>query len=172
MNGRIVFVPLATIAVYAPAHAVTYMSIEDAQRLMFGTQTLTAVPLVMNAQQIAAVEQSSGVRVTPGTLRVWQAATGYFFVDVVVGKHDLISYAVALDTDGAVRQLEILEYREAYGGEIRTARWRAQFVHKHYGDAVRIGQGIDNISGATLSCTHVTDGVRRLLAIYALVIAH
>ena len=30
---------------------------------------------------------------------------------------------------------------------------------------------LSNISGATLSCRHVTDGVKRLLATYALVLA-
>jgi hypothetical protein len=36
---------------------------------------------------------------------------------------------------------------------------------------VRIGRDIQNISGATLSCEHVTDGIRRLLATYAIAIA-
>jgi hypothetical protein len=33
-----------------------------------------------------------------------------------------------------------------------------------------IGDGIANISGATLSCTHVTDGVRRIAAIAQVVL--
>jgi len=32
---------------------------------------------------------------------------------------------------------------------------------------VRLDADIHNISGATLSCRHVTDGVRRLLSLYA-----
>jgi len=31
-----------------------------------------------------------------------------------------------------------------------------------------VGDDIANISGATLSCTHVTDGVRRIVAVVAL----
>ena len=120
---------------------------------------------------IAAIEKDSGVKVYPGALRAWKADEGYFFVDAVIGKHDLINYAVALKPDGNVRQVEILEYREAYGGEVRNARWRAQFVGRHHGDPVQIGKDIQNISGATLSCQHVTDGIRRLLATYAIAIA-
>jgi len=78
---------------------------------------------------------------------------------------------VALGADGKVRQLEILEYREAYGSEVRNPRWRAQFTGKQHGDSVRIGDGIQNISGATLSSEHLTDGIRRLLATYAIAIA-
>ena len=39
------------------------------------------------------------------------------------------------------------------------------------GANLRIGEGIANISGATLSCTHVTDGVRRIAAIAQVVVA-
>jgi hypothetical protein len=32
---------------------------------------------------------------------------------------------------------------------------------------LRLEEDIQNISGATLSCRHITEGVRRLLALYA-----
>ena len=89
----------------------------------------------------------------------------------MIGKHDLIDYAVALSAEGKVRQVEILQYREAYGGEVRNSNWRAQFVGRHHGDPVQIGKDIQNISGATLSCQHLTDGIRRLLSTYAIAIA-
>jgi Na+-transporting NADH:ubiquinone oxidoreductase subunit NqrC len=94
------------------------------------------------------------------------ALLGFFIVDEVIGKHELITYAVGLDPQGVVRGIEILDYRETRGGEVRDPRWRAQFNGKHAGDAVRLGQDIQNLSGATLSCRHITDGVRRLVALY------
>jgi Na+-transporting NADH:ubiquinone oxidoreductase subunit NqrC len=87
-------------------------------------------------------------------------------VDEVLGKHDLITYAVALLPDGSIKQIEILDYRETYGGQIRQASWRDQFKGKKAGDALALEQPIQNISGATLSCAHVTDGIRRVLATY------
>ena len=168
---RIVVLPVAAVALCPPAYALVYMSVEQAQQLMFGTHALAPLPLQLSADQIAAIERDSGVKVYAGSLRAWKADDGYFFVDAVIGKHDLITYAVALGTDGSVRQVEILEYREAYGGEVRNAHWRGQFVGRHHGDAVQTGRDIQNISGATLSCTHVTDGIRRLLATYAIAIA-
>ena len=92
-------------------------------------------------------------------------------LDQVIGKHEIINYAVALDAAGAVRQLEILDYHESYGGEVHLPAWRRQFVGKKHGAPVEIDKDIKNISGATLSCTHVTEGVRRLLSTYALVLA-
>ena len=170
-GSRIVALPLAALAVCQPAQALVYLSVEQAQQLMFGARPLAPLPLVLGAADISAIERDSGVKVYAGSLRAWKADDGYFFIDAVVGKHDLINYAVALSADGKVRQVEILEYREGYGGEVRNASWRAQFVGRHHGDPIQIGQDIQNISGATLSCQHVTDGIRRLLSTYAIAIA-
>jgi hypothetical protein len=170
-SSRLILLPVAALVASAPAQAMVYMSTEQAQKLMFGDAALTPVPLALTPEQTAAIEKDSGVKVFAGGLRAWKAADGWFFVDAVIGKHDLITYAVALDAAGKVRQVEILEYREAYGGEVRNPRWRAQFTGKQHGDALSIGEGIQNISGATLSCTHVTDGIRRLLSTYAIAVA-
>jgi len=170
-DSRIVWLPVAAIAICQPAQATVYLTVEQAQRLMFGDGELTPVPLALSATDAATVERETGTRYYPGALRAWKAPDGYFFADAVVGKHDLISYAVALGLDGRIRQVEILEYREAYGGAIRGAGWRRQFTGRSHADPVQIGRDIQNISGATLSCQHVTDGIRRLLAIYAIAIA-
>ena len=167
--NRMLFLPLAAVVVSSPAQALVYLTVEQAQKLMFGDRQLTAVPLALTAAQMAAIEKDSGVKVFAGSLRAWKADDGgYFFVDAVIGKHDLITYAVALTAAGKIRDVEILEYREAYGGEVRNAHWRAQFDGKQHGDALRPGRDVPNISGATLSCEHITDGIRRLLATYAI----
>lgn len=171
-GSRIAWLPLTGVVVSLPAHALVYLSVDQAQQLMFGQQSLTAVPVQLTPAQVAAIEQRSGVKVYAGVLRAWKAEDGgWFFTDAVVGKHDLINYALALTAQGTVRQLEILEYREAYGGEIRNARWRAQFNGKQASDPVQVGRDIQNISGATLSSQHVTDGVRRVLATYDIAFA-
>lgn len=161
----------AALVISQSAQALVYLSVEQAQALMFPGQTLTPLPVLLSAADIAAISKDCGVPVYAGTLTAWKGDTGYFFTDSVIGKHDLIRFAVALDTEGKVREVEILEYREAYGGEVRNSRWLRQFVGLHHGDTVQVGRGIQNISGATLSSEHLTDGVRRLLATYALAIA-
>jgi Na+-translocating ferredoxin:NAD+ oxidoreductase RnfG subunit len=164
--SRIVLLPLAAAAVCQPVQATTYLSIEQAQQLLFADQTLAPIPLALSADQIATIERESGTHYYPGAVRAWRADSGVLFIDAVIGKHDLITYAVAVTTQGKVRQVEILEYREAYGGEVRSNSFRKQFVGRSHADPVQIGHDIQNISGATLSCQHVTDGIRRLLALY------
>ena len=94
-------------------------------------------------------------------------ALGWFALDQVIGKSELITYSVALAPDGAVLAIEVLDYREAHGGEIRLPGWRHQFVGKTAADPVELDRDIRNISGATLSCRHVTEGVHRLLKLHA-----
>ncbi len=170
--------PAAALVVSAGgAHAVQYLTVEQAQaRLVPGAAEWKAQDLLLSEAQRRAVAQASGTRLRDAHVRAWAARDaqgailGRMLVDEVTGKHDLITYAVAIGDGGQVIGIEILEYRENYGGQIREANWRAQFRGKGSRDAVRIDQDIANISGATLSCTHVTDGVRRLLAINELVL--
>ena len=164
----------ATPAMLAsPAVAVTYLTLPQVAALMFPHQTLSPASRILTAGQIAAIRSASGVSAVPAQLHAWRATDGgWLIVDQVVGKHEYITFAVALTPAGAVRSVEIMDYRENYGGEVRNPRWRAQFVGRRPGQPLRLGNEISNISGATLSSQHVTDGVRRLLATYAIVLAH
>ena len=100
-------------------------------------------------------------------MEAWQGQQllGWVVIDNVVGKFELITYAVGLQTDGTVKGIEVLSYRESHGHEIRLPAWRRQFVGKTAAAPLKLGEDIANISGATLSCQHVTDGVRRIVAV-------
>ncbi len=161
----------AVLAASTSGYAVTYLTVAQTQAALFPGSTLAAVSRSLTAGEAAAIEKISGVRVRQRKLRLWRAADdGWLVVDEVFGKHEFITYAVALTPGGAVRQIEIMDYRETYGGEIRNEKWRAQFAGKTAAAPLKLEQDIKNISGATLSCRHVTDGVKRLLATHALVL--
>ena len=163
---------LTTLAV-APAYATEYMTVEAAQRAAFPDATaFVPVPLTLDAEaraRLASIARPPGAR----DPRVWRAVAGSqmlgtFFADAVIGKQEYIGYSLAVDAAGRVVRLDVLDYRETHGWEIRNERWRAQFAGKTAQDGVELNRDIANISGATLSCRHVTDGVRRLLALHAL----
>lgn len=162
--------PLA--ALVSPAHATDYLTIPQAQALMLPGQALKPSPVPLTDDQRDTLLDRSGVHETFDPSRIWRAADGsWFVVDEVVGKHEKITYAVTLDPHGAVKDVEILQYHETYGYEVRNADWRKQFVGKTSHDALKLGDDIRNVSGATLSCKHVTQGVKRVLALYDLVLA-
>jgi hypothetical protein len=142
--------PVAAVtAVASPAYAVVYMSLGAAQRAAFPSAT-------------QFVDHDG---------RSWKAMAGdrllgLVVLDHVIGKHLYIDYMVAFDTSGRVTKVDILQYRESYGGEVRQAGWLSQFVGKTSGSALRVGSDIRNISGATLSSLHLTEGIKRLVGTY------
>ena len=157
----------AVLAASTSGYATTYLDVPGAQAALFPKVRLKAVAVNLTASQRAAIQKTSGIRVRDATLQAWRAPDGsWFLVDRVLGKHEDITYAVALTAQGAVRGIEVMEYRETYGGEIRDGKWRAQFVGKTAASPLKLDDDIRNITGATLSCRHVTDGVKRLLATY------
>lgn len=161
----------AAVAQVAPA--TQYLSVSQAQRAAFPSATaFVAQQVPLDAATRAAIDAPAGW--TPYVWRVRQGddAIGWFLLDRVIGKSELITYSVALDMHGAVMSVEILDYRESHGGEIRLPAWRHQFVGKTAQDPVALNRDIRNISGATLSCRHVSEGVHRLLRVYADVLAH
>jgi hypothetical protein len=168
--------PIAVLAAAPAAYATEYLSIEAAQRTAFPEATaFKPVPLSLDADARAKL---AGIAYPPGARdpRVWRAMAGErllgtFYVDAVIGKQEYIGYSLALDPSGHVLHVDILDYRETHGWEIRNERWRVQFVGKTATDPVQVNRDIANISGATLSCHHVTDGIRRLLALNALLAA-
>lgn len=163
--------------VVTQVHATEYMSAEQSQKLMFADAS-QFVPIVvaLNADQLRQLADRAGGPARPGAWRIWEArqgatVLGYVVADAVIGKFELINYAVALNPNGEIRDVEILAYRESHGFEVRNKPWRSQFAGKSARSPLRIGDDIANISGATLSCTHITDGVRRIAVMAQMALA-
>jgi hypothetical protein len=92
------------------------------------------------------------------------ALLGFAQVRNVKGKEQPITYLVATDSADALRDIDILVYREPYGGEVAYDPWRKQFRGKTAAAPLQVGKDVRNISGATISVNAVTRGVRRTLA--------
>ena len=165
---------LGALGVATPAIVVAadYLSIGEAQRALFPrADRFVEVALSLTPAQHAQVAALAGPQPPHRSLRAFQALAGnaplgYVFVDEVIGKEDFITYAASIDAAGVLGPLEVLSYRESHGGEIRSVAWRRQFAG-HAGLAqLQVGTDIKNIAGATLSCEHVTEGVRWLVALW------
>ena len=107
------------------------------------------------------------------TITVYRCAvgsrlTGYGFLDDVKGKLQFITMLVGIAPDGKIRDVDILVYREAYGGEVTNDSFRKQFRGVTPDDDIHPGDMIRNISGATISARAVTFGVRRIAATFKL----
>jgi len=151
------------------AQAKIYISVEQVQKILLPNKVLTKAPIIMSEELQEKMRAASSIRYPFKGERIWKATDGsWLIVDEVIGKHEMITYAVALSPSGSVTGIEILEYVESYGYEVAEADWRKQFIGKTAADPIKLNQDIQNIGGATLSCKHITDGVKRVAVLYDL----
>ncbi len=168
---------LSVPVLVATAHTAQFLTIDQAQRVLFPTAgSFQERRLDLSRNQIIEIEDLSNTRMRLKRFRIWEAIgsgrrLGVVMVDEVYGKHEFITYALGIGPGGKIVGVEILVYRESFGGEVRNAQWRDQFVGKSVGDRLQLDKDIQNISGATLSCQHVTEGIRRDLALYHVALA-
>lgn len=148
---------------YTQSEVLIYLY-PNADRIGFERKVLTAA-------QLATIAKSLKSKDVPADWTVYTATTkgkidGHVIIDNVLGKEELITYAVSLTPDGAVREVEILIYRESHGAAVKNKSFRGQFIGKRAGDALRVGQDIQNVSGATISAKQLAFGVKRALAVW------
>ena len=152
--------------------AADYMSVEAAQHSAFKqADRFEELHLNLTTEQLRAILLLAGSLPQHGKLHIYRAfqstqLLGYVFVDEVIGRQNLITYSFAIDVNGNTSAVEILSYRESHGGEVRNGNWRKQFSGRTNLDQLRFITDIKNVAGATLSCEHVTQGVRWLYALW------
>jgi Na+-translocating ferredoxin:NAD+ oxidoreductase subunit G len=160
---------LTPIAIVAPAYAADYLTESEAQKILFPEAVeFTKKNIKLTDDQLSKIKDLAGVRQRNESPSIAIAKgkdkeLGTFFVDEVIGKHEFITYAVAADPEGKVLGIEIMSYRETHGGQVRQESWRKNFKGKTLADPFKLDKDVPNITGATLSCRNVLDGVKRLL---------
>lgn len=175
MSNRLDFLFLAPIAaITLPVYAADYLTVEQAQKVIFPTAQVAKQQLIkLSEEQRDKIKDMAGVKQRWETQNAWRMEAdgkllGWLIQDDVVGKHEFITYAVGLSSDGHVLGVEVLSYRETKGGQVRESAWREKFVGKTLADLFKLDEDIPNISGATLSCRNMLDGVKRLLVLQKL----
>lgn len=151
----------------------TYLTVEQAAKIFYQNDKMDKIEVSLTKEQMKSIKKKSGVRVRNSKMNIWKTNSGdWYIVDNVIGKHENIDIAVAITKDGKVKGVEVLSYRETYGYEIMNKKWLAQFVGKDNKEILKLDKQIKNISGATLSCRHVTDGVNRLTETWAQILRY
>lgn len=149
--------------------AKTYLDTDQAQKAAFPVTMLTKNSVTVTPEQQTKMTEASSVRLPFDGKNIWKAADGgWFIIDQVVGKHEFITYSVAINANGTVKMVEIMEYNESYGYQVKETSWLQQFVGKSAASPIKLNKDIDNISGATLSSKHIADGVKRVMTFYEL----
>lgn len=175
-----------TFALGLMTHAVGILPGElYAQEGMFLTEATAPAAVFPQATSFertivsATPELRAQIQTQLGTLRpsLWETAyiiftakqretlLGYGVIVEEIGKHQPITFIVGVRADGKVAEVAIMAYREPYGGEVRYPRFLAQYTGKTLRDPLLPYRDIHNITGATLSCQSIGQGVRKALAL-------
>ncbi len=150
-----------------PAYAATYWTVPGVMKSFFSSSKRVTFKRVTLPEATAAeIAKKLG---TGSVRREWVIylgetdgrLDGYAIVDDEKGMHEPIDFAVRFTPKGAVERVEVMVYREPYGDEVRSDRFRAQFQGKTAGDPITAGKDIDIVSGATISSRSMALGVKR-----------
>lgn len=87
------------------------------------------------------------------------ATIAYLLISRSFGKFEYFTYMILFSTSIEIMRVELLEYREDYGGEIGSKKWLRQFIGLNSTDQIVLGDQIQGISGATISCRSITAGI-------------
>lgn len=160
---------LVLLVLVAPALADrTYMKESDAPKDMFPTAaSADHKTLALSDEQLAALGKSLGRKIEARSYPYLEvkdshgAVLGAIFLIDVIGQSQPITFAVGVGTDGALRDVAVLVYRESHGEEITDPRFRKQFAGKRAADPIELGNDVDAITGATISSRSATFAARK-----------
>ncbi len=174
---KFVFLLLVTFfGLYCNLYAqVNEKTLQSLKRMFGETVSVTSTTIILSADEKKQIFEKAKTSWNKDTLLVFVCSSpdkkiaGYGFIDDVKGKVQYITYLTGVKSNGEIADVDVLSYREAYGGEIMYESFRKQFKNKTASDQLYPGKDIKNISGATISVRAITLGVKRILTTFELV---
>ncbi|PTN08471.1 FMN-binding protein [Mangrovibacterium marinum] len=79
-----------------------------------------------------------------------------------MGRYDEFTFLVLTNPDKSTRLVRVVNYVSEYGGEIGSKKWLGQFVG-YKGEALKYGDDIQAISGATYSASSITHRMTEIM---------
>jgi hypothetical protein len=175
--GAFAVVACASLLALGPprARATAFLAKDEALALAFpAADRVEDRILFVSDEQKAEIERLARA---PLESKLWTvhvgwkdgAVQGYAIIDSHIVRTLPETFMVVLDPKGAVQRVEVLAFHEPQE-YLPTPRWMAQFNGRVLDDDLKLRAGIQGITGATLSAQAMTAGVRRVLAIYAVLL--
>jgi len=164
----ILFLALPTLA--SIAQATVFYSKEEAFELAFGKGAeVEPQALFLTDEQVDAIEKLAQVKLDSKlyTLHVGRRGgqvLGYAAIESHNVRTQPETVMILLSPTGELARVEMLAFHEPPEYQ-PPARWFERLYRRPLGE-LRLNQGVDGISGATLSSRASLDGIRKVLAIY------
>lgn len=169
---------LVAAPVFGQQETTVYLTLEQAPKAVFpGADTIERKDVESTPEFRQQLKTKLG-RLEPS---VWEPTyitftahqrgqvIGHAVVVEEIGKHRPFTLIVSTTPDVKVRDVAVMVYREARGGEITQRRFLAQYKGKRAQDPMLLDRDIVGISGATLSVQGASRAVHKALAVLQLV---
>lgn len=172
VNRALVLVLVGVIPALAPAgraSSTVFESQNQALRDSFPQATrIERDTHVLRASEVEQLKSMLGGEVESKLVVIHTAfegdqVVGYAHIDVHNVRTQPEAFMVVLSPEGIVRSVRILAFHEPLD-YLPTDRWYTQFIGKSRADDLRVGRDIHGVVGATLSARAATEGVRRMIA--------
>lgn len=163
---------LALLAWLTGASGTVYFSKEEAFELAFGAgATIEERTLFLTDEQTAAIEKAAQTKLDGQLFTFYEGkkqgqTVGYAAIESHTVRTQPETLLVVLSPKGELVRAEMLAFNEPPEYQ-PPARWFDRLLHRPMED-LRLNQGVDGITGATLSSRAALNSIRRVMAIYRL----
>lgn len=167
----------AAVLLHLPGSAVAkvFYAKDEALHLAFpDAERVEPRDFFLTAEQRTAIEGLAKSKLDSDLLTIYVGTRagvvqGYALLDTHNVRTLPETFLIVLSAAGAVTATHLLAFHEPLEYS-PPARWLQQFDGATAGDELRVGGRIAGIAGSTLTAEAVTGGVRRALAIYAVLL--
>lgn len=154
--------------------ATVFYSKNEAMELAFGKGTpVEQLALFPDEQQTAAIQQLAKVKLESGLFTFYvgknqDKITAYAAIETITVRTKPETLMIVLTPDGELRNVYTLAFHEP-PEYMPPERWFEQLNKRPLAD-MDFNKGVDGISGATLSTHADLDSVRKVMAIYQVLV--
>lgn len=154
-----------------PASARVLLSQKQALALAFPGLAVERRTAYLNPEQVKRAREAGRVKVES---RVWtyyvgissKGVEGYAYFDTHVVRTMPETFMAVVEPGGRLRFVELLAFLEP-DDYLPGPRWLGLFGGRRLDADLLVRRGIRNITGSSLTSQALTDGVRRILAVHA-----
>jgi hypothetical protein len=169
------FALLALPTAAAPAGAKVFYSRSQALELAFpDAERIQDETFVLSDEQVERIESMAHSRIESKLVKIYTGiregrVLGHAVIDIHNVRTLPEAFMVVLTPEGSVRSVRVLAFHEPLD-YLPNERWYGQFGEKSLASPLRLGSDIHAVVGATLSARATTQGVRRALAFYRVLV--
>jgi len=157
------------------ANAQVYLTRDEALRVHFPrAMSIDRKTLYLTDGQVEQIQAQARASVESKLVTYYVArgsrgVDGYAFLETHIVRTMPETFMVVVDPHGSVRAVELLAFYEPED-YLPPKRWLALFADKTARSDLWLKRGVQNTVGATLTAQSITEGIRRILVMYELVI--